>query len=133
MVRTDGRADSWLAKFLGCMDSQIFLLSFFLSFWVENSTSLLYFPIPSSAETWKILTNMLRNFFFHLSWHFKREKSGFWKSSFLQNKYWLRVQEFLYKIRISFLIGAITKRFFSGKLIYKSNRKRFPCICIVWY
>ena len=25
-------------------------------FWVENSTSLLYLPIPSSAETWKIFT-----------------------------------------------------------------------------
>ena len=24
--------------------------------WVENSTSLLYLPIPSSAETWKIFT-----------------------------------------------------------------------------
>ena len=25
-------------------------------FWVENSTSVLYLPIPSSAETWKIFT-----------------------------------------------------------------------------
>ena len=33
------------------------------SFWVENSTSLLYLPIPSSAETWKIFTNMLCQFF----------------------------------------------------------------------
>ena len=32
-------------------------------FWVKNSTSLLYLPIPSSAETWKIFTNMLCQFF----------------------------------------------------------------------
>ena len=30
-------------------------------------------------------------------WHFKREKSVFWKASFLQNKNWLRVQDFVYK------------------------------------
>ena len=34
------------------------------SFWVENLTSLLYPPILSSAETWKIFTNMLCQFFF---------------------------------------------------------------------
>ena len=32
-------------------------------FWVQNSTSLLYLPIPSSAETWKIFTNKLCQFF----------------------------------------------------------------------
>ena len=32
-------------------------------FLVENSTSLLYLPIPLSAETWKIFTNMLCQFF----------------------------------------------------------------------
>ena len=36
---------------------------------------------------------------------------------------------------ISLLISAITKSFmfFLGKLIYKSNRKLFSCICIAWY
>ena len=33
-------------------------------FRVENSTSLLYLPISSSAETWEIFTNMLSQFFF---------------------------------------------------------------------
>ena len=33
------------------------------SLWVENSTSLLYLPILSLAKTWKILTNMLWQFF----------------------------------------------------------------------
>ena len=34
------------------------------SFWVQNSTSLLYLSIPSSAETWKIVTNKLCQFCF---------------------------------------------------------------------
>ena len=34
------------------------------SFRVQNSTSLLYLPIPSSAETWKIITKKVCQFFF---------------------------------------------------------------------
>ena len=77
--------------------------------------------------------------FFRLSWHFKREKSVFWKAFFLQNKNWLRVQDFVDKtlrlVRISLLISAIQRvlRFFSGNLFYKSNRKLFSCVCIAWY
>ena len=42
---------------------------------------------------------------------------------------------FVYKtsVRICLLISALNKRvllFSSGKLFYKSNRKRFPCVCI---
>ena len=33
-------------------------------FRVQNSTSLLYLPIPSSAETWKIVTKKVCQFFF---------------------------------------------------------------------
>ena len=61
------------------------------------------------------------------------------QSIFLQNKNWLRVQDFVDKIlrlvRISLLIIAIQRvlRFFSGKLFYKSNRKLFSCVCIAWY
>ena len=56
-------------------------------FWVENSTSLLYLPISSLADTRKIVRNMLRNFFFFCSsWQFKQEKFIFWKASFSQNK-----------------------------------------------
>ena len=47
------------------------------SFQVQNSTSLLYLPIPSSAETWKIVTKKVCQFFFRLSRHFKEEKSVF--------------------------------------------------------
>ena len=43
-------------------------------------------PIPWSAETWIIFTNMPCQFFFVAY----REKSIFWKASFLQNKNWLR-------------------------------------------
>ena len=109
------------------------------SFWVQNSTSLLYLPIPPSAETWKIVTKKVCHFFFRLSWQFKREKSVFWIASFLQNKNWLRVQDVVYKtlrlVRISLLISTITKSFafFLGKLFYKSNRKLFSCVCIAWY
>ena len=108
-------------------------------FQVQNSTSLLYLLIPSSAETWKIVTKKVCQFFFCFSWHFKREKSVFWKEAFLQNKNWLREQDFVYKtlrlVRISLLISTITKslRFFSGKLFYKSNKKLFSCVCIAWY
>ena len=53
-----------------------------MSLWDENSTSLLYSHIPSSAGTWRIFPNMLCQCFFPFSWHFKREKSVFWKASF---------------------------------------------------
>ena len=105
------------------------------SFWVQNSTSLLYLPIPSSGETWKIITNQLCQFCFCFSWHFR-----ILESIFLQNNNWLCVQDFVCKIlrlvRIYLLINAITKSFafFSGKLFYKSNKfKTFSCICIAWY
>ena len=34
-----------------------------IMFRVQNSTSLLYLPIPSSAETWKIVTKKVCLFF----------------------------------------------------------------------
>ena len=126
---------------------------------VQNSTSLLYLPIPLSAESWKIFTNKLCQFCFRLSWHFKREKSVFWKHLFakqeLITRAKLRVQDFatgknfsfnqchnkafcalrFSLVRISLLISAITKcfAFFSGTLFYESNRKLFSCVCIAWY
>ena len=72
------------------------------NFWVQNSKRLLYLPILSSAETWKIFANKLYQFCFRLSWHFKREKSVFWRVSFCKTRTdyaWitrarLRVQDF---------------------------------------
>ena len=72
--------------------------------------------------------------FFRLSWHFKRQKSVFWKASFCKTR-----TDYAYKtlrlVRISLLITAIQRvlRLFSGKLLYKSNRKLFSCVCIAWY
>ena len=63
------------------------------SFLVENSTSLLYLPIPLSDETWKIFTNTLCQFFF-FAYADILSKSVFWNASFLQNKNWLRLQNF---------------------------------------
>ena len=64
----------------------------------QNSTSLLYLPIPLSAETWKIFKNKLCEFFFCISWHFKREKSVFGKHLFAKQELItcarLRVQDF---------------------------------------
>ena len=68
----------WLAERRVCMrvckhgsDVKMFAFSALVtqariwkSFWVQNSTRLLYLPIPSSAETWKIFTNKLCQFFF---------------------------------------------------------------------
>ena len=55
--------------------------------------------------------------FFRLSWHFKREKSVLWKTSFLQNKELITrarrcvVYTTSRLVRISLLISAITKSF----------------------
>ena len=74
------------------------------SFSDQNSTSSLYLPIPSSAETWKIFTNKLWQLFFAIL-----------ESIFLQNKNWVREQDFVYKtlrlVRLSLLISAITESF----------------------
>ena len=63
-------------------------------FWVENSTSLLY------LYSW-ILENLYKTCCVNL---FLLK----WKASFLQNKNWLHVQDFVYKtlqlVRISLLI-----------------------------
>ena len=94
------------------------------SFSVQSLTSLLYLPIPLWVETWKIITKHALSILFLVNWHFKQEKSIFWKASFfvkqrIDIKY---MQHFMHKtlwlIRISILISAITKSFslrlFSG-------------------
>ena len=95
-----------------------------------NKFTLLIYPFPRHLKLGKSLQNMPRNFFFCSSRHFKREKSVFWKASFLQNKNWLREQDFEYNIS---RLGQRVLHFFSRKLIYKSNRKLFSYICIAWY
>ena len=81
----------------------------------ELKTQQLYFihPFPRWLKLGKSLQTC---------WRFKREKSMFWKVSFLQNKNWLRMQDFVYKtawlVRIFLFISAITKNFafFLGKV-----------------
>ena len=80
-----------------------------------NSISLYFiYPILRRLKLGKSLQTSCDNFF-RISWHFKREKSVCWKSSFVQNKNWSRVQDSVYKtlrlVRISLLISAITKSF----------------------
>ena len=94
-------------------------------FELKTSTSLLYSPISSSAETWKIFRNMLCQFFFTWAEILSEKKTVIWKASFLQNK-----DCFVYKtsrlVSSCLLISAPNKRvllFFLGKLFYKSNRK----------
>ena len=86
----------------------------------ENSTSLLYVPIPN-----------LRTF--------KVTKIRILESFFLQNKNWLREQDFVYQtsrlVRISLLISAITKSFafFLAKVNLQKQKKQLFCyICIAW-
>ena len=76
------------------------------SFSDQNSTSLLLFThsfVGWNVENLLIETSCVT--FFGLSWHFKREKSVFLESIFLQNKNWLCMQDFVYKtfqlVRIS--------------------------------
>ena len=77
--------------------------------------------------------------FFLFNWHFKREKSVFWKASFFPNKNWLHEQAVVYTtlrlVRISLLISTIKNSFafFLGKVNLQSNRELFSCICIAWY
>ena len=83
----------------------------------------LFKPIPSSAETWKIFTNKLCQFFFLLELTFQVRKIRILESIFCKTRTDLiRVQDFVYKtlqlVKISVLISAITKSFvfFLGKV-----------------
>ena len=103
-------------------------------FELKTSTSLLYSPISSSAETWKIFRNILCQFFLAWADILSEKKPIFWKgliytrTSFVYNTSRL--------VRIFLLISALNKTvllFFSGKIFYKSNRNFFSCVCISWY
>ena len=102
--------------------------------WKLNNFSLFY------QSTNSLQTIMLCQFF-RLSWQFKREKkSSLWKASFLENKNWSCVQNFVYNtlqlVGISLLVSTMNNNFSfssSGKLFYKSNSKLFTCVCIACY
>ena len=108
-------------------------------FELKNSTSLLYLPISSSVETWKIFRNMLCQLFFAWADILSEKNPYFGKHLFCKTKtdyaYKLRVQDFATGKNFSFYQCSKQERFafFSGKLFYKSNRKLFSCVCISWY
>ena len=109
------------------------------SFRVQNSTSLLYLPIPSSAETWKIVTNKLCQFCFAIADILSKKNPYFGEHFFakqeLITRARLRVQDF--GTGKNFCFNQCHNKefwfFFSVKLFYESNRKRFSCVCIAWY
>ena len=109
------------------------------SFRVENLTNLLNYPFLCRLKLGKLLQRRCVHFFsLKLTFQASR-KVRILESIFLQNKNWLRVQDFVDKtlqlVRISLLISAIQRvlSFFSRKVFYKSNRKLFSCVCIAWY
>ena len=111
-------------------------------FWVKkNSTRLIYLPICSSAETWKIFRNMLCGFLF-FAWAeiLSKRNPYFGKHLFCKARtdyaHKHRVQDFA--TGKNFSVNQCSKQecfafFFLVKLFYKSNRKRFSCVCISWY
>ena len=106
-----------------------------LSFWVQNSTRLLYLPIPSSAETWNIFTNKMCNFFFSLK--LTSEKNPYFgKHLFAKQELITRARLGVQDLRTgkNFCFNQYHKKeflsFFSVKLFYKRNRKLFSCVCI---
>ena len=77
----------------------------------ELKTQQLFFILPIHKQ----FTNMLCQFF-RLSWQFKQEKkSSLWKASFLENKNWFCVQNFVYNtfqlVKISLLISTMNNYF----------------------
>ena len=108
------------------------------SFRVQNSKSLLYLPIPSSAETWKVVKKKVCTYhFFSLKLTVLSEKNPYFAKHLfakqeLITRARLRGQDFATGKNFSFN-QCHTKSFaffFSGKLFYKSNRKLFSCVCI---
>ena len=96
-------------------------------FELKNSSSLLYLPISSSAETWKIFRNMQCQFFCARA-DILSEKNSYLESIFSSKQGLITRQSFVYKtsrlVWISLLISALNKRvllFCSWKLFYKSK------------
>ena len=72
-------------------------------FWVENSTKLLYLSIPSSDETWKIFTNMLRGTLGGTQYRNTVRKNGKYRNTTSKI-----VQIPIPHILITFKIGSLT-------------------------
>ena len=104
-------------------------------FRVQNSTSLLYLPIPSSAETWKIVTKKVCQFFLYWANILNEKNQHFGKHLFAK-------QELITRARLRGQAFATAKNFSFNQCHTKSfgffprdksNRKLFYCVCISWY
>ena len=109
---------------------------------VENSTSLLYLPIPSSVETWKISPKHALSIFFAIFFDISSEKIPYFRKPLFcktrtdyASKTLCCVHDFTTGENFSFNQRHNKEFcvFVSRKLIYKTNRKLFSCICIAWY
>ena len=107
-------------------------------FELKNSSSLLYLPISSSVETWKIFRNMQCQCFFARADILSKKNSYFGKHLLCKTRtdyvYKLRVQDFATGKNFSFNQCSEQESFAfcSWKLFYKSNRKLFSCLCKSW-
>ena len=109
-------------------------------FWVENLDKFTLFTHLLVGWNLENLKKHAVSIFFRSSWHFKQEKTRTLESICFAKQGLITRTSFVYKtsqlVRICLLISALNKRvllFFAGKLFYKSNRKRFSCVCISWY
>ena len=124
----------WLVDWSVCMkeckhDCDVKMFCFWLS--NHTSTNLKKF-LSSKLDKFTLFADSFvglnlwhsASIFFRLIWHFKREKSVFWKASFGKKRtdYACKTSllcKTLWLVRISLLISAITKSFalFLGKVI----------------
>ena len=78
--------------------------SIWKSFRVQNSTSLLYLPIPLSPETWKIVTKKVYQFFF-------AQADSLSKKNLYFEKYLFAIQELIMRARLYVQDFATGKNF----------------------
>ena len=93
------------------------------------------YPFPCWLKRGKSFQTCL---FFHLKLTYLAQKICILESVFFARQELikclrLRIQDFVTGENFSFNHLCHNKEFFSVKLIYKSNRKLFSCICIAWY
>ena len=107
-------------------------------FELKNSTSLLYLPISSSVETWKIFRNSCVNFCFAWADFLSEKKSYFRKHLFCKTKtgyaYKVRVQDFATGKNFSFNQCSKQERFafFSREGYFiKATENFFLCLHIL--
>ena len=122
----------WLAEGRGCMTLRCFAFRALIR---QARTRQVYTLFTQSFVGWN-----LENLYKQAVTTFFARKIAILEIIFLQNKNWSRVQDSVYKtlrlVRISLLIGAITKSFafFSRESHFiKATENLFSCVCMAWY